>query len=90
MSGYAIPAATITVVGITESSDLLTGKGFSMKPVIGGFVMGVFLYAISEVNDRLALMFAIIIVLATVIEHGQPLLDRLSKNPAPTKKGKRK
>lgn len=72
-SSMAIPAAVVVTVGLSEADRVIHKQSFSMKPVIGGFILGVFLFAISELDSQLGSIFAALIVLNAVIEHNAVL-----------------
>jgi len=79
-SSFAIPAAVVTTVGFAEADQLFHKKGFTMKPIIGGFILGVFLFAIAEVDNSLGVLFAALVALNAVIQHGSTVFGRLVKS----------
>lgn len=78
-SAFAVPAAVMVTVGFTEADSLASGKGLRMRPVIGGFILGIFLYAIMEIDSGLGSIFAILVSLNAVIEHGNTVFGKLVK-----------
>jgi len=80
MSGAAlIPATAVVVVGLSEADRVISKGTPTMKPVIGGFVLGLFLYGIDAVNDDLARLFCILIIVAAILEHGVTVFGRVVK-----------
>lgn len=78
-SAFAVPAAVAVTVGFTEADQLFSGKGFTMKPVIGGFLLGLFLYGISELDSGLGAIFATLVVVNAIIRHGGTVFGKLVK-----------
>lgn len=76
-SGYAVPVAVVATVGFTEADRIISGKGPSMRPVIGGFILGIFLFAISSMDSTLGALFAGLVILNAVIEHGNVVFRKL-------------
>lgn len=77
MSSLAVPAAVITVVGLSEADSVITHSKFIMKPVIGGFILGLFLYAIGELSPYLGTMFAVLVVVSALLTHGQSVFNKI-------------
>jgi len=69
MSSLAIPAAVVVTVGLAETDKVIHKQGMTIRPVIGGFILGLFLYAISSVDAQLGSLFALLVVLNSAIEH---------------------
>lgn len=78
MSSYAVPAAVLVVVGFSEASLVLNGKPPTIKPVIGGFLLGIGLYAITALDDRLGSLFAGLVVLSALIAHGESVFTAVT------------
>jgi len=77
-TSMAIPAAVVVSVGLSEADRVIHKEPFSIKPVIGGFVLGIFLFAISELDAHLGSIFAALIVLNSAIQHNT-VLGKLAK-----------
>lgn len=58
------------VVGTTEASRLASKKGLSIKPVIGGFLLGIFLFAFGMMNADLTAKFCYLIILSALLVNG--------------------
>jgi len=76
----AIPATVATVVGLTEADYVLHGKPPTMKPVIGGFVLGLALFGLSTLDSRLAVLFGVLFVVTALVEHGVSVFNALGGN----------
>jgi len=52
--------------------------GSVMSPVLGGFALGLFLFAFGIANEHLASMFCLLIVVASLLVNGKNLFDLLT------------
>lgn len=77
-SALAVPAAVAVTIGFTETDQLMHGHGFTMRPIIGGFILGLFLFGINELDAGLGSLFAVLIVVNAIIQHGS-ILGKLVK-----------
>lgn len=50
----------------------------TMSPVLGGFALGLFLFAAGIASERLATMFCLLIVVASLLVNGQALFSVLT------------
>lgn len=72
------PLAVTTVliaVGGAEAARLVTKDpnrphGFGMKPVIGGFILGLFLFAAGMVSEYLASLLCYLIIISSLLLNG--------------------
>jgi hypothetical protein len=64
------------VVGSTEAKRITHGQMFTMKPVLGGFMVGIFLLILGNANDHLANLVALLIVVGAVLTNGIPILSK--------------
>lgn len=63
--------AVLLVVASTEAKHLLSGKKkLEMRPVIGGFLLGIFLFIIGAVHEGTGRAFALIAVISALITVG--------------------
>lgn len=46
-----------------------------MKPIIGGFVLGLFLFAFGGINEKLATQFCILLIVASLLINGMSLFQ---------------
>lgn len=69
MNGLTI-ATVVIAVGTTEAKSVIGGKGFDLKPVIGGFILGIFLFGLGSVNAKLASNFCILIIITALLVNG--------------------
>jgi len=71
VSDALVPATVLTVVGINELDRIHTKQAPVMKPVIAGFVLGLFLYGMQALDPHLASLFAGLLVVGTLLLKGQ-------------------
>lgn len=69
MNGLTI-ATVLVAVGTTETKTVIGGKGFQLRPVIGGFILGIFLFGLGSVNASLAKNFCILIIVTAILING--------------------
>lgn len=50
----------------------------AMSPVLGGFALGLFLFAAGIANERLATLFCLLIVVASLLVNGHNLFSLLN------------
>lgn len=63
--------AVLIVVASTEAKHMLSGKKkLEMRPVIGGFLLGIFLFIIGAVHENTGRAFAVIAVLSALVTIG--------------------
>lgn len=60
----------IIAVGSTEAKSVLAGKPMTMKPVIGGFILGLFLFTFAGVNQKLFTSFCYLVIAASLLVNG--------------------
>jgi len=64
------------VVGSTEAKQIKSGHAPSFRPVLGSFMLGLFLIALGAANDHIANLFGILIVITAILENGIPILTK--------------
>lgn len=64
------------VVGSTEAKRIKSGQGVTVKPLIAGFMLGLFLLALGSINDHISNLFAILIVISALLLNGIPILTK--------------
>ena len=64
------------VVGTTEAKSIKSGHAPAFKPVLGGFMLGLFLIALSAANDHIANLFGVLIVVSAILLNGIPILTK--------------
>lgn len=76
-------AGVITTVGIvvatSESASLMKRGSLSMRVVIGGFILGLFLFPLDSSSPEFAKSVMILIVISSFLVNGQDLFKLLSK-----------
>lgn len=77
MSTSLIPVAVLTAVVFNEGAKIATGHPPTMKPVIGGFALGVGLYALDGVSDQLASAFCVLIIVGSLLMNGPAVTKKI-------------
>lgn len=84
MNGLAILTVVVTV-GSTEANRVMNGKEQTGSPIIGGFILGIFLFAFMAVNPSLGSKFCYLIIISALLLNGNGLAKALNPkrvNPA--------
>ena len=76
---YSSLAVTTAVVAVasTEAKHIAEKKPLAMKPVIGGFILGLFLFAFGMVNENLATKLCILVIITAILMNGVKLFSIL-------------
>jgi len=69
----------LIVTGLGEAKNLLVDKKFTIKPVIGGFILGIFLFALESLNEELADRLDTLIIIAALLLNGGAVADTIAK-----------
>lgn len=69
---------TMVTVGSTEVALIHKHKAPSIRPVIGGFALGLFLFAAGAVNPQIASLFCYLIITGALLINGGALLNSLA------------
>lgn len=86
MSATGVITTVGIVVATSESAALITKRSLSMRAVLGGFVLGVFLFPLDSAKPDLAKTVMTLIVISALLINGAPLLELLAKIPNAAKK----
>ena len=68
----------LVVVGGTEASAVITGKPPTLKPVVSGFLLGLFLFTFGLLSESLATKICYLIIAASLLVNGLPLIQAAS------------
>lgn len=68
----------LVVVGGTEASAAVKGKPLTLKPVVSGFLLGLFLFTIGLLSEDLATKICYLIIAASLLVNGLPLIQAAS------------
>ena len=82
----AITTTAVLTVGLAEVDRIVHGKAPTMRPVIGGFIIGIGLFGLYELDQRLGTLFAVLIVLNAFLTHGLSVFGKINGD-TPSKKG---
>ena len=77
---YTTLAVTTSVVAVasTEAKHLADKKPLAMKPVIGGFIRGLFLFAFGMVNENVATKVCYLVIITAILMNGVKLFSILN------------
>ncbi len=84
MSLTPVTVASIVAVS-TEGALIAKGEPPSIRPIIGGFVLGIFLIGLANFNDKLASYMSVLILLSAALINGPTLFSKLSSTASKTK-----
>lgn len=74
MNTNLIITSVATVVATSEAKVFSNGGKLTMEPVVGGFIVGIFLFALDEVSPEVAKWFAILVLVGALLRNGTFLL----------------
>lgn len=77
-TGLIITSVSIAV-GVGEAKYLTTQNKVSMRPVIGGFVGGLLLFAFDEASPEVTKWLAVLVLVSALALNGNYLLDLVNK-----------
>lgn len=69
-SSGLVAIAVGTAVITTEIAQVVKGGKVTAKPVLGGFLLGVFLLGMAAINSSLGDAFAILVIIAALLTNG--------------------
>lgn len=76
-------AGVITTVGVvvasTESKNLIEKKSLTMRPVVAGFILGIFLFAIDSANTELSKKLQVLLIVGALLVNGSDLIQIFTK-----------
>lgn len=73
--------ATIgVIVASTESKHLIEKKSLTMKPLIAGFILGLFLFPLDSANPELSKKFQVLLIVSALLVNGADLLAIFNKS----------
>lgn len=76
----------VVVVGLTEAKNLINKSGFSMKPVIAGFILGLILFAFDAIDIRVSRAMCMLVMTSALIYNGSKVADVLTVQSKSTTK----
>lgn len=69
----------LVVVGGAEASRITQGKPLVFKPVVSGFLLGLFLFVFGIASEQVATKICYLIIVASLLANGIPLVNAVSK-----------
>jgi hypothetical protein len=83
----AVVVTTVLVaVGGAEAKRITHKEPLGMSPVLGGFLLGIFLFAFGIANAGLAAKFCLLIIVSSTLVNGLSVFSLLSGKTATTHK----
>ena len=81
------PLTTAALVSLSSEGALLAkGQGVSIRPVIGGFLLGIFLVGINGASDKVASYLSVLILVTAALVNGIPILGAVTRQDFTNKK----
>jgi hypothetical protein len=77
-----IVSSVIVTVGSGFVASATQGKAPTFNAVLGGGFMGAFLFAISLIDDQVARLFAILVMIGVILRNGDALFSWIGKSSA--------
>lgn len=77
--GTVIVAALAGATTVTYIRDVANKETVTIKPLIGMFVAGSLLFAISMWSDKVAVSFAVLIFITALVLNGAVVFDTIGK-----------
>jgi hypothetical protein len=91
MNPTVLTLTTVAVaVGSNEAKKVVTGKGLAINPIIGGFILGIFILGIATVNAGLATKFCVLLIVTSLLVNGPSLFKVLTIGQAKAMTTKKK
>ena len=72
---------TVGVVVATAEATALTKGNLTMRPVIAGFILVLFLFGVNSANENFANVMMVLIVIGSLIGNGASLIELITKAP---------
>lgn len=78
MSKAFAVTTVLVVVGSTEAKSIKDGKGLTIKPVIGGFLLGIALISIDNASPQLGTKFNWLMIIGALLLNGAALFEAIT------------
>jgi len=75
MSSTSTIATIGVIVASTESKNLIEKKSLTMRPLIAGFLLGIFLFPLDSANPDLSRKFQTLLIVSALLINGSDLLQ---------------
>ena len=79
MSTTGVMATIGVIVASTESKKLIEKKSLTMRPVIAGFLLGIFLFPLDSARPDLSKQFQVLLVVGALLVNGSDLIQLFIK-----------
>lgn len=80
MSSGGVLATVGVIVASTESKHLIEKKSLTMRPLIAGFILGLFLFPLDSANPALSKKFQVLLVVGALLVNGSDLIQIFTKS----------
>ena len=85
MSSTGVLTTVGVVVATTEAAAIISRRSLSMRPVIGGFVLGLFLFTIDGLAPAISNDVMALIIVSAILLNGSSLITLLINAPKTAK-----
>jgi len=86
MNYQSLVMTTCAIVAASaESKSITTEKKLVMRPIVGAFGLGIFLFIFGMANQSIGQKFCYLVMITAVLTNGNSLISMLT--PKPQKKG---
>jgi len=80
VSSGGVLATVGVIVASTESKHLIEKKSLTMRPLIAGFILGLFLFPLDSANPALSKKFQVLLVIGALLVNGSDLIQIFTKS----------
>ena len=80
MSATGVMTTIGITVAATESKNLLERHTLTMRPVVAGFLLGLFLFPLDASNPELSKQFQTLIIVSALLLNGGSLFQLITKS----------
>jgi len=85
MSAGGVIGTIGLVVASTESANIIKKRSLSMRPIIGGFLLGLFLFPLDSFQPKISKAVQILLVTGALVANGSSMFAVISKAPSTAK-----
>lgn len=73
-----VVTTVLVAVGSTEAKRIVNKQSPSFKAVLGGFILGVFLFTFNGINETFTRYFCILLIVGSLLINGTQLFNAFS------------
>lgn len=83
-----IVTAVVVVASTTAFADIKSGQGVQFHALLAALILGIFLSFIALLNDKLAQLFSVYLILIALVRNGSQTFGLLNNSAEPEGKTK--